>query len=194
MNIRYPNITGLSEKEQLQQIKSYLWQLVDQLNFGTNTASEAAQSGENKGGNAEYHELRSFVLTGLDDLEQRIGAETGTSEGWTYKKWRDGTYEMLGEFSVTATAAGVPSGIFFTADDGATFGGDFRSETFSLPIPFAVTSAIVSGSAGTDFIVTGDLASNKINFVLLRQKAFNAGMKITVRLHVAGTYNQGGTD
>lgn len=32
-NFRYPNITGRSEKEQLAQIKSYLHQLVDQLNY-----------------------------------------------------------------------------------------------------------------------------------------------------------------
>ena len=32
-NFRYPNITGRTEKEQLAQIKSFLHQLVDQLNF-----------------------------------------------------------------------------------------------------------------------------------------------------------------
>ena len=33
MNFRYPNITGGSDKEQLEQIKRYLRQLVDQLNY-----------------------------------------------------------------------------------------------------------------------------------------------------------------
>ena len=32
-HFRLPNITGASEKEQLQQIKSYLYQLIDQLNW-----------------------------------------------------------------------------------------------------------------------------------------------------------------
>lgn len=32
-NIRYPNITGKTEAEQLAQMKSYLIQLVDQLNW-----------------------------------------------------------------------------------------------------------------------------------------------------------------
>ena len=32
-NIRYPNINGLTEREQLAQIKSFLHQLVDQLNY-----------------------------------------------------------------------------------------------------------------------------------------------------------------
>lgn len=33
MNFRYPNITGASDKEQLEQMKRYLRQLVDQLNY-----------------------------------------------------------------------------------------------------------------------------------------------------------------
>lgn len=33
MDFRYPNITGKSEKEQLEQMKRYLRQLVDQLNY-----------------------------------------------------------------------------------------------------------------------------------------------------------------
>lgn len=33
MDFRYPNITGKSEKEQLEQMKRFLRQLVDQLNY-----------------------------------------------------------------------------------------------------------------------------------------------------------------
>lgn len=36
MNIRYPNISAPTEREQIAQIKSYLRQLVDQLNFELN--------------------------------------------------------------------------------------------------------------------------------------------------------------
>ena len=32
VNFHYPNITGNSDKDQLMQIKRYLYQLVDQLN------------------------------------------------------------------------------------------------------------------------------------------------------------------
>lgn len=31
--IRYPNITGRTPEEQIAQLKSYLYQLVDQLNY-----------------------------------------------------------------------------------------------------------------------------------------------------------------
>lgn len=33
MNIRYPSITGKTPQEQLEQMKSYLHQLADQLNW-----------------------------------------------------------------------------------------------------------------------------------------------------------------
>ena len=33
MDFRYPNITGKSEREQLEQMKRFLRQLVDQLNY-----------------------------------------------------------------------------------------------------------------------------------------------------------------
>lgn len=33
MNIRYPNITGKTPEEKLQQMESFLRQLVDQLNW-----------------------------------------------------------------------------------------------------------------------------------------------------------------
>lgn len=32
-NIRYPSITGRTPQEQLEQMKSYLYQLADQLNW-----------------------------------------------------------------------------------------------------------------------------------------------------------------
>ena len=39
LNLKLPNITGLSEKEQILQIKSYLYQLVNDLQFALNDTS-----------------------------------------------------------------------------------------------------------------------------------------------------------
>lgn len=44
IDIRYPNITGKTEAEQLLQMKSYMHQLVEQLNWALNTV-ESAQGG-----------------------------------------------------------------------------------------------------------------------------------------------------
>lgn len=43
-NLRYPNIQGKTQAEQMNQVKGYLHQLVDQLNWALNTV-ETAQSG-----------------------------------------------------------------------------------------------------------------------------------------------------
>ena len=44
IDLRYPNITGKTEGEQITQMKSYMHQLVEQLNWALN-AVEAAQGG-----------------------------------------------------------------------------------------------------------------------------------------------------
>lgn len=33
INLRFPNINGRTEAEQLIEIKNYLWQLVEELNY-----------------------------------------------------------------------------------------------------------------------------------------------------------------
>ena len=41
IDLRYPNITGKNEAEQMVQVKSYLIQLVDQLNWALSTVEDA---------------------------------------------------------------------------------------------------------------------------------------------------------
>jgi hypothetical protein len=76
MNLRYPNITALSEKEQLVQIKSYLHQLVDQLNYGLPNASSggsaSTQTVNVQGGEVSYYDLRSMVIHELQQLEKKF--------------------------------------------------------------------------------------------------------------------------
>ena len=75
VNIRYPNITGSTDKEQLTQVKSYLHQLVDQLNYaipnmGTGEGTtQASTSYEVQGGEMSYYELRSLIIQELQQVE-----------------------------------------------------------------------------------------------------------------------------
>ena len=43
IDLRYPNITGKTEAEQMVQVKSYLHQLVEQLNWALNTVNSAQE-------------------------------------------------------------------------------------------------------------------------------------------------------
>lgn len=70
LNIRYPNITGFTEKEQLTQVKSFLHQLVDQLNYDLpNVTSGSGQTIEVQGGEMSYYELRSLIIQQLQEAE-----------------------------------------------------------------------------------------------------------------------------
>ena len=82
VNLRYPNITGLSEKEQLAQIKSYLYQLVDQLNYALPNLGVSTQTYEVQGEEMSYYELRSLLISTTGELRdlyeklyQRLEAE-----------------------------------------------------------------------------------------------------------------------
>ena len=66
VKIRYPNITGGSEREQLAQIKSFLYQLVDQLNYALSTLDAddvTAQTGSTA--EHDYQELRALIMRHL---------------------------------------------------------------------------------------------------------------------------------
>lgn len=75
VNIRFPNITALTEKEQITQIKSYLHQLVEQLNYafptlGTGDGSaQAYSSQEVQGEEISYYELRSLIIQQLQEID-----------------------------------------------------------------------------------------------------------------------------
>ena len=67
VKIRYPNITGGSEREQLAQIKSFLYQLVDQLNYALSTLdtdTATAQTGSTS--DHDYEELRALIMRYLN--------------------------------------------------------------------------------------------------------------------------------
>ena len=93
LNLRYPNITGLSEKEQITQIKSYLYQLVEQLNNTLSTLDSGDGSSQNnlttevQGSEMSYYELRSMILreiqqldTMFDQLSTKMQSEYVTKE------------------------------------------------------------------------------------------------------------------
>lgn len=70
LNLRYPNITGLSEKEQLAQIKSFLHQLVDELNYATTSdGGSSNQTYQVQGTEISYYELRSLIIQSLQKME-----------------------------------------------------------------------------------------------------------------------------
>lgn len=126
--------------------------------------------------------VRTLTTSEAESFAEDFVVEAGEKNGWLYKKWKSGTFEMFGRFTVTATA------------DGVAYGNMYYSEQFALPTPFACSYAVVSGSATSWFIpITGGLANNDdpqnyIGFRLFRPTAFAVGAESSVRLHVTGEY------
>jgi hypothetical protein len=70
MNIRLPNITGKTADEQLAQIKSYLVQLVHQLNHGLTTGVGGAGSSISAD---SITELKTMVVRAVERMEGYYG-------------------------------------------------------------------------------------------------------------------------
>ncbi len=90
VNLRYPNITAGTEREQISQIKSYLHQLVEQLNYALPSMSGAgAQTYEVQGAEMSYYDLRSLIMqelhevqTTFDQLTARFETDYVKNSGW----------------------------------------------------------------------------------------------------------------
>ena len=103
--------------------------------------------------------------------------ETGTDGGWTWRKWKGGTYEMHGTFEVTPTSSTMQQSLY-------------RTNNMTIDVPFPISSAIVTGTAvGYYWITNGGISgTQKITLRLMSDKAFSTTTAIEVRLAVAGTY------
>lgn len=103
--------------------------------------------------------------------------ETGTSGGWTWRKWKGGTYEMHGTFEVTPSSSAKQETLY-------------RTNNMTIDVPFPISSAIVTGTAvGYYWITNGGISgTQKITLRLMGDKEFGTTNAIEVRLAVAGTY------
>lgn len=62
-DFRYPNINGATEKEQLQQMKTYVHQLVDQLKWALNSVDSSQGNYNVVTGNSNNHNNNSGIAT-----------------------------------------------------------------------------------------------------------------------------------
>lgn len=93
INLRFPNITGVTEKEQLAQIKSYLYQLVQELNWVlTNMESGAASEPAGKQPAMEglseevFNELKALLIQSSSTLNSYYEKINGKLEGYYLKQ------------------------------------------------------------------------------------------------------------
>lgn len=84
-NFRYPNINGATAREQIDQIRRYLYQFVDQLNFMLSTTTPDAEASAQYVAAADFQRYQEEVATkmnrlqrSIEELKQAIGATQDT--------------------------------------------------------------------------------------------------------------------
>lgn len=120
---------------------------------------------------------RYQTTTVAEDASVDYVIEAGTGNGWTYKKWKGGTYEAFGIFEVTPTSSTVNSTMY-------------RTNNMTIDLPFNISNAIVSGTAVGHYWITngGKSGDSEITLRLMSDKEFSTTTSIEVRLEVVGIY------
>lgn len=187
-DIRLPKITGATEREQLSQVKSYLYQLAEQLQFALNSVETAtpqsvapAPTVISSGGSASAKFAVDFVaeigVWNVDDTDPDKGY-------WRYRKWKSGALDMNGFIKVTPTTEGT----FGTA-------GIYYSEVIYIDLPFSVENFQFTGSSSAYHIMVGETNSVDGNDKQIRLRLYSftdfaslANYNVHVHIVASGKY------
>ena len=99
-NFRYPNITGVSDREQLAQVRSYLHQLVDQLNNAALTGGGTAGPVVYKGAGGAATSPEKEALDTFNSIKSLIIKSADIVTAWydQVNMRLDGVYVAQSEF------------------------------------------------------------------------------------------------
>lgn len=121
IDIRFPNINGKTDREQLAQMRRYLYQLVEQLNWGlsaietgtvsiktttgknvTSGASESSGGGKNP--QAIFNDIKSLIIKSADIVNAYYEQINAKLKGEYLAISDFGTYKEENELAFTASA------------------------------------------------------------------------------------------
>ena len=110
---------------------------------------------------------------------ERMGSivESGSRMGWSYRKYRDGTFDMFGTFDLSAPLS-------------SQAGPLYKSTEIEIYLPFSVIDAGVTGNVSGDcWIANAHLAKNDaIIFNIFSYRYISGIGDIRVNLHICGKY------
>lgn len=187
LKLRYPNINAYSEQE--KQLKSYLFQLVDELQFAFDNIEKSFEQMKEAAKGASGKQLATEdVATNIEKFKAFIKStndvivEQGTFETdigtWQYRKWKHGTYQMFGSFEITPAESTLNKTVYYT-------------NPINISSPFKISSAYVTGTAaGYRYISDGGIAEEHdgIFITVIGDSAFDTSSAIEVSLAVMGNY------
>ena len=118
-NIRFPNITGKTEAEQLIQVKSYLHQLVEQLNWALSTiesgkSTEVNTSGGKTGSSSaeptdttSFNELKALIIKSSTNVESYYERINSRLESLYVSQSDFGTYTEKASQDIQTNASAI---------------------------------------------------------------------------------------
>jgi hypothetical protein len=121
VELRLPNITGTTEKEQLAQVKSYLFQLTQQLQWALNTLDTSSASNyvakqtsqnvfvQHKEEDAEtsFNELKALIIKSADIVDAYYEEINSRLSGKYVAESDFGAYIEETEQEITETSTGI---------------------------------------------------------------------------------------
>ena len=146
INIRFPNITAHTEADQLLQIKSYLHQLVEQLNWAlssigsgseqtSSTSTEAPKSDVNAD---SFYELKSLLIKSSDTLNAYYEKINSKLESQYVSKADFDAYKEGSQYTLPVGGeelGGVKNGGNVTIQEDGTMNVDPTSSSgYELPV------------------------------------------------------------
>lgn len=166
--LRLPQRLSGTPQEQLDQLWSYLFQLVEQLQFSL-SSSEAIEEGTTIENLPAVDTVTSTGFVYADEADSTKGY-------WRYRKYRTGTFDLSGMVKVSPVLE-------------AAVGSAFCSAEIGVALPFAVKTIQYTATAVGDTIVTnaGDTPT-AITFRLYRFTDFTDLTETYVRIVASGTY------
>ena len=119
-DIRYPNITGATEAEQLQQVRSYLYQMVDQLNMALQSVGSTASASTTpvarssasptlatKDAEASFNALKPLIIKSADIVNAYYQRISKRLESLYVAQSDFGTYTEQASAEIAANTEGI---------------------------------------------------------------------------------------
>ena len=161
INIRYPNITGHTDADQLMQIKSFLHQLVEQLNWAlsfSNTGSSSENSASTQNPNSDVsaeslYELRSLIVKSTAMLNEYYEEINKKLEGQYVTQADFDAYKAEPKYTLPiggATLGGVKNGGNVVIETDGTMNVDVPSDEHIIELINSILADTESGNDNTD--------------------------------------------
>lgn len=148
IDIRLPQINAPTPQGQIAQIRSYLFQLAEQLQWAFNIEPSKTQAAEHTAPKQTANEV-------IEEAFRDVTAADGSKARWRYRKWANGVLECWCTRTTTVAIGGVQSGGLY---NGATTSLDY-------PIAFVETPscyvALEHGNETTPLLVASSGAGTK---------------------------------